>query len=48
SGEDGGLLGRSEGGATFEVLAEARPVRGQAELPVTVEVQGREEQGQAT
>jgi Wzt C-terminal domain len=50
SGDGGRLLGQSEKGASFEVVAEVHQVRGLVRLPTTVEVHDRdpEEQGQAT
>lgn len=49
-GDDGGLIGRTEQNATFEVASEDRPVRGLILLPTTVEIHDRlrEEQGPAT
>ncbi len=48
SGGEGGLLGRSEEMAAFEVVAEERPVWGLIQLPTRVEVHDHEEQGPAT
>jgi lipopolysaccharide transport system ATP-binding protein len=50
SGNDSMLLGRTETAATFEVVAEERPVQGVVQLSTTVEVhdRDREEQGPAT
>ena len=48
SGSGGRLLGKSERAAAFEVQGEGRRGRGVIQVPTTVEVYDREQQGQAT